>query len=373
MRTMTFRMDMKQTIIVAVGGASICALVVGVITYQFLSIDHNEQAGDSNRHQRLGAISQPPRSPLVEEVVVSKQSRIDAAESPIEPTDVGFGAATEDRDSADRFIQTAPSSGSYQRVATILAQVAAIDENTNRDNWIRIRTQILQLISQNAEIVDGLLVEYPLLASDREKTLLRDVLQFVDRGKLESYAVKRIRDSHPSQITDWLRLSQSVGVTTSKNQQEVLDQLPFLDSVGDLRVAIRVLVPDSQVGMDRQQLLDQLAPYTNHADERIRVAVTQKIGEWVGSDESYYVEEALADASVSVQESAILSLSASGIQSDPIKLSLMSTVNNDSVDWNLRITAHNALASYDLYGTELDNFVRFRQLRQIPPKDSNEG
>lgn len=257
----------------------------------------------------------------------------------------------------------------------ILTSLSAVAELSDLDHvqWAELQEQLLDVVSADAQVISELLSRYPKLSSGTEKSLLRELLRSTDRQLIEDTAIAQLAQGNSNQTGDWIELVASVGISDSDNQQMMLDQLKTMHRPQDMQNAIRSLLPHSPNGLSANEVVDQLKQYTNHPDERIRISSIQEIGEWVGPDETYYIEQALADPSVSIQEAAILSLSASGIRSDLIKNSLLETMKNENTDWNLRMSAFRALNDLPLYGLELDAFNQFQNLSSNPPVIGGEG
>jgi hypothetical protein len=221
--------------------------------------------------------------------------------------------------------------------------------------------------------VRELLAHYPTLSSDKEKSLLREIFRFNDRHLIEDSVMTQLENIPPDQSGEWIQILSSVGVEQSQNQQIMLDHLHKLDNPVDLQSAISSLVAHSPDGLPGKEVIAQIESFMHHPDERVRIASIHEIGKWAGPDEAYYVEQALVDTSASIREAAILSLSASGIQSDLIKESLMATMNDHTSDWNLRQSAFRALSEFPLHGPERDEHMRFQDYSKNPPEYGGEG
>ncbi|MBX2879670.1 MAG: hypothetical protein KTR32_07055 [Granulosicoccus sp.] len=259
------------------------------------------------------------------------------------------------------------------RLLSVLSRISSYGSTGNHEQWGAVRTDILKLIEKNPAVLEALLEQYPDTSTDIEKSLLKDIFQFSDHDTLENNIVNKVAHERPEHTALWLDLIQSIGVVYADNQKVLLEKLSSLDEPGQIRNAVSALVPDNVLSVSNQLVIERLEPLYDHPDETVRLSVVRKMGEWAGPEHGYLVEQILNNPSVSVQDAGLQSLFTSGLQSERIKSSLLTIMQNVRTDWNLRRSAFFALSEYSLHGAERNAFLQFKHTMNSPPPVLGEG
>ncbi|MFK7893537.1 MAG: HEAT repeat domain-containing protein [Granulosicoccus sp.] len=220
------------------------------------------------------------------------------------------------------------------RLLSSLKKINLSGSICNHEQWTAVRTDILELIDEHPELVTALIEQYPATSADIEKSFLKDIFQFADHDTLEHELIQRVMHDSPETKALWLDLIQTVGIVHADNQELLLSQLSSLDEPTQIRNAVNAFLPDSELSINSRHVMETLEPLYQHPNDSVKLAVVRKVGEWATPEHSYLLEQILQDSSISVQHVGVRSLGVSGLQSDPIRKTLLGIMQNVSTDWN---------------------------------------
>lgn len=244
-----------------------------------------------------------------------------------------------------------------------IKNIVASDENALGQNDAK-QAELLSRLEESPQLVTGLLSVYGDFPEDDEKLLLRTLLASTEDSAIEAYAMEQIEFGDQESSSDWIALLKQKGIHESTSRDTMVATLPQLNNPTDLSSAIRALSPDVVSLQERELVVEELANYANHSEERVRSAAIETYGKWGDPKNAHLIEEALFDASPSVRKAALFAAFSSTIRTDTIKSSLFQIMGDTDEDWSLRMDAYSALSSYTLDGSDYENFYRFDQMRK---------
>ncbi|MGI9293696.1 MAG: HEAT repeat domain-containing protein [Pseudomonadales bacterium] len=235
--------------------------------------------------------------------------------------------------------------------------------------------QAIELILQNSELVEEVFERYERSLSNQEKGVLSSLLIDLsavkeDSREIEKYVVNQIVTGTGQKQSEWLALISELGVRSVESRDQVMSLLPSLSEAVDLSSAISSLVPQLVSEQEQNRVLNEVASYIYHENPAVRASAINSAALWGGSEQAGIVEQGLRDESPDVRHAAATSALISNVQSDEIKTTLLSIMNDRSEDIATRIQAHYALTRYTLSGHDYDAYYEFslEHSNSIPKK-----
>jgi HEAT repeat protein len=199
-----------------------------------------------------------------------------------------------------------------------------------------------------------------MIPGQRRDLLLSLVVQS-NSPEAEAFAHELLISDDPEQIITGLKMIRDSGQPTPEIQADLMLILHNGSSTDVITAALEALPLKVLEPTDQLMVLDTLANYRTHVDEKVRAVAIEK--SVLLSDRNIGAEllaQGLSDESPQVRSAAAFSAVSSGIQTETLRQQLFQILENPDEEWSVRHHAFNALGDYrDLRVEEYESLKRF--------------